>query len=142
MEVQTQEQRRASSSWDRLRETFGSDPDQWPQKDRGAAKYLAAVRKTPARIHNCGLGPALAFLRSHNQKDVAEDLSALTLELLGRTGESDLIAALRDETSGAFLFTATEEALAVLPWLMWYLQGYGVRPEEEPDDTATDGQSA
>ncbi|HEV2471887.1 MAG TPA: type III-B CRISPR module-associated protein Cmr5 [Chthonomonadales bacterium] len=137
--IKTREQMRMQATWDALITKFG-DSDSWSNgKNKAQAKsYLTAVKKTPARIHTAGLGQALAFLKSRgNQeaKDACADLSRITLSILGQN-EHDLLASIRKGDS-AFLFLATDEAIAVCGWLARFLAGAGVTAE---DDSARESE--
>src|SRR5438477_252091 len=93
----SREQQRMRITWTILTERFGEEPEGWG-KVKGIEKYLSALKKTPARIHTCGLGQALAFLKSRGQErsqEVQEHVAGATLEILGHPDEKDLIGCLR-----------------------------------------------
>jgi CRISPR/Cas system CMR-associated protein Cmr5 small subunit len=126
--VKSQEQKRMQSAWEALTRRFGSDTPKW-RDNTHAEDYLRAAQKTPARIHRCGLGQALAFLKSRGERDVsqqvADDISRITLENLHRQDGADLIAILC-ASDISWMFAATEEAQSVTGWLIDYLRGAAV----------------
>ena len=131
--MRTREQERMQAAWECLVERFGSDPSVWAVEDR-AKKYLTAMKKTPARIHTCGLGQALAFLRSRSDDILHKaegDLSRLTLQLLGEPEGNLLMKVCQGDTP--FFFLATEEAMAICGWLTLYMKGAGVKSEDEEE---------
>ncbi len=123
------EQQRMQKTWECLTGHFTDDTSSW-QGDPRAKTYLSAVRKTPARIHSCGLGQALAFLRSRGRDEskwAEADLSRLVLEILARETDPDLLTLLRSTQQDlGFLSLVTEEAMEVCGWLARYLVGAGV----------------
>jgi len=129
----TREQQRMRLAWDRLCYQFGDDDASW-RNDGRAAKYLGALKKTPARIHACGLGMALAFLRSRSSQREAqragEDVEVATLRALGYQNDTDLIEKIRNRDA-AFLFLATDEAVALIAWMTRLMEGAGVSADEE-----------
>ncbi|MDH7570942.1 MAG: type III-B CRISPR module-associated protein Cmr5 [Armatimonadota bacterium] len=132
--MRTREQRRMELAWKALSSHgwFGSKDEASPN-DKSAAEYLVALKKTPARIHACGLGMALAFLHSRSAKpakDAAKDVERAVLEALGCTGEGgDLLNEIR-KRDAAFLFLATDEAVALIGWMTRLLEGAGVKSDE------------
>ena len=129
--METLEQRCSLLTWEKLTSRFGESTKAW-KDHREAEKYLGALKKTPARIHNSGLGQALAFLRSRPEPAAnlaGQDLSELTLRLLGIDNKDDLLALLRANDS-AFLFLATDETMRVIGWLARYLEGAGVKSKQ------------
>jgi len=133
--MKTREQDRMEKTWRALSNRLGNEPERWKDKNE-AKKYLNGVRKTPARIHASGLGQAIAFLKSHKADDVATDISKITLEMLGTTDGTDLLGKIRSGDT-AYLFLATDEAMAVCGWLSRYLVGAGVKPEENDTPIVT-----
>lgn len=132
--METLEQRCSRLAWDKLIARFGTHAETWKGQSK-AKEYLGALKKTPARVHNSGLGQALAFLRSRPEQAAVEaeqDLSELTLNLLG-IGSGNLLALLRGNDSG-FLFLATDEAMRVIGWLARYLEGAGVKNKNAEED--------
>ncbi len=131
----TREQQRMRLAWDRLCSWFGTDDTaSWPNKP-GADKYLGALKKTPARIHACGLGMALAFLRSRTSQPEAvqagKDVEYATLQALGYAKDAhDLLNEIR-ERDASFLFLATDEAVALIAWMTRLMEGAGVSAKDE-----------
>ena len=132
--METTEQRRARETWQRLIAGFGA-PSEWKKPETGASDYLSALKSTPARIHSCGLGQAIAFLKSRKDDpskkaaSAARNVSELVLSMLG-LADSDLIARIR-QSNATFLFLATDEAIRVIGWLSRYLEGEGVTTKQE-----------
>lgn len=132
----TLEQTCSRLAWERLTNRFGNNPSQW-QGNENAKKYLSALKKTPARIHSCGLGQAIAFLNSRTEVPAVHagaDLSSVTLSLLD-SQERDLISLIRNCRSATF-FLATDEATRAIIWLTRYLEGAGVRSLDNEDGDA------
>lgn len=132
--MKTREQERMCCAWRQLTDRLGDNPQSWPH-EHNADKYLGALKKTPARIHTCGLGMALAFLRSRKSsepsRNAEEDLSRAVLSVLG-IQDGDLIAQIR-KGDNTFLFMATEEAIAIAAWMVRFLEGAGVAPKEDSE---------
>ena len=137
MTVRTREQERQRLAWNCLvsEKRFRDQPHEWKKNDY-ASIYLRALKQTPARIHASGLGQAIAFLKAHKgEKEkkaigwAADDISRLTLELLGEQG-TDLLERLRDDDL-SFQFAATDEALAVVGWLSAFLEGEDVKTGQQ-----------
>lgn len=131
----TGEQDRQRGAHETLRRRFGADEVDWAAVPE-ARKYLGALRRTPARMHNTrSLGQALAFLRTRGggeAKEVYEDLNTLVLARLGEPPGGDLLERARSGDF-AFLARATDETVAVVSWMVRYLVGAGVRADEEED---------
>jgi len=129
------EQECSRLAWDKLINNFGENPEHW--QDTNASEYLGALKKTPARIHTCGLGQALAFLRRGERpaQQAQTDISNLTLLLLGIGTNVTLLDMLRQNDTD-FWFLATDETMRVITWLARYLEGEGVKSKHgEEDDT-------
>lgn len=139
--METLEQRCSLLAWDKLVHRFTNATEEW--KDNPDAKeYLGALKKTPARIHNSGLGQALAFLRSRPEQAAAcveGDLAELALALLGVHG-NNLLSLVRNNDN-TFLFLATDEVMRVIGWLARYLEGAGVKSKHAEGDEEGDDAS-
>lgn len=133
--METLEQRCSLLTWKKLTSRFGDSTEAW-KNHRKAEKYLGALKKTPARIHNSGLGQALAFLASRPEdaaKDAGQDVSELTLGLLGMEKEKKNLLGLLRGNDSALLFLATDEAMRVIAWLSRYLEGADVKFKQDDD---------
>jgi hypothetical protein len=152
--MRTREQDRMDMAWDCLCGHFGPDPRAWatdPVVRKQAIDYYRAVKRTSARIYTCGLGQALAFLKSRGSahaQQAEQDLARLTLHMLGQVGQSnqnDLIAYIRTQDADG-LFLATDETLRIVAWLGRYLSGADIplddqgtsEAPEEPEATGTE----
>lgn len=128
----TREQQRMQLAWEVLSQRHGEDSGRWKDKGKPVSDYLGALKKTPARIQSCGLGMALAFLHSRSQeaaKHAASDIEKATLKALGRGGQGSLLREIRT-SDAAFLFLATDEAVALIAWMTRLLEGAGVESHD------------
>jgi hypothetical protein len=136
----TRQQLRASLCWSQLclPERFDGEPARW--KDRPNAKpYLGAVKETAARVYSAGVGMAIAFLLSRNKTpaaNAANDIASLTLRVLQLSdpvldqAASCLLERIRGGEMTEYMLLA-EEATEVAGWLARYLEGAGVKTDEE-----------
>lgn len=144
--METTEQRRARETWQRLIGRFPVPASEWKNKSE-ASEYLSALKATPARIHSCGVGQALAFLKSRQSDEQArnagKDISTLVLSMLGiGIRQGDLIDFLRRQESGASLwFLATDEAMKTIGWLCRYLEGEGVKTKQDREQHRGEAQT-
>ncbi len=129
--MENREQQRMAQTWSTLTGRFDQDPSAWSDNDV-AKGYLRHLKSTRARIHTCGVGQALAFLKSrrndNSAKAAVEDIGQLARSLVGLPGAPpDIFACLRAASTGEWALY-TEESAQVVAWLCRYLEGAGVTP--------------
>jgi len=126
----TLEQRRARHAWEAVTSLRN---DQGAYDDK-AKKYAREAKKLPMRIMASGLGQALAFIRSKEDKDDESKLGKLHKDLTDWVLKKRPLKAAKPESlmesillgDSEFLRRATDETLAYLQWLNRFSEAEGL----------------
>ena len=93
-----------------------------------AGKYKSLVKKTPARIKNCGLGETLAFIYSKQNnkiyfKKLYDHLNQRLLHSGYLTSSSEELMLQIIKMDKSLYRSATNETLAYLTWIKRFTEG-------------------